>query len=120
MPVYFDSPAAKWHWVFAHHSEHRYPLARGIFLGLLWLTNSDFRAGMVVSTGLLVASAMLLIVAARRLRSSSIRGSEPSWSRPSRLPHCYRLRNRAGCGWRCRIAPRHTSWPCGSASEPPN
>ncbi len=80
VPVYFDSASAKWDWLFERHSEHCYPLARGIFLGLLWLTDSDFRAGMVVSTGLLVGSAALLIVAARRLRSSSIRGSEASWS----------------------------------------
>lgn len=80
VPVYFDSASAKWDWLFERHSEHRYPLARGIFLGLLWLTNSDFRAGMVLSVGLLIASAALLIVAARRLRSSSVGGSEPSWS----------------------------------------
>lgn len=80
VPVYFDTASAKWDWLFERHSEHRYPLARGIFLGLLWLTNSDFRAGMVVSSGLLVGSAALLIVAARRVRSSSIRGSEASWS----------------------------------------
>jgi len=56
------------HWLSERHMEHRFPLARIVFLGLLEATGHDFRAGMWMSLGLLAATTAILILAARGLR----------------------------------------------------
>jgi hypothetical protein len=55
-------------WLGERHMEHRFPLARAVFLGLLESTGHDFRAGMWLTTILLSCSAAALILAANRLR----------------------------------------------------
>ena len=55
-------------WIGERHMEHRFPLARAVFLGLLEVTGHDFRAGMWLTTILLSCSAASLILAASRLR----------------------------------------------------
>lgn len=56
-----------WPWVWSQNNEHRLPVARLTYLGLLHLTH-DFRSGMVFNTLLLAALAAALVLAARRLR----------------------------------------------------
>ena len=58
-------------WVFARHAEHRFPLARAVYLGLHSATGRDFRAGMWLTVFLLSASAAVLLLAARRQRGRS-------------------------------------------------
>lgn len=55
-------------WAFAHHSEHRYPLAKLLWLGSVRTTGYNFKAPMFVTLGLLTAAAVLLQWAARRVR----------------------------------------------------
>lgn len=62
---------SRWDWVFARHYEHRYILARAIFLLLDAVSGHDFRAGMWVTVVLLSASALQLIRVARQLRGYS-------------------------------------------------
>jgi hypothetical protein len=58
-------------WALAHHNEHRYPLAKLLWAGLLHATGFDFRAGGVGSALILAGSAAALATAARRLRGRS-------------------------------------------------
>jgi hypothetical protein len=55
-------------WAFGHHNEHRYPLGRAVWAGVLRATGYDFRAPMFASVGLLTAAAVLLQLAAHKLR----------------------------------------------------
>lgn len=68
VPITYASWSEKIQWIGERHMEHRFPLARIIFLGLLEATNYDYRAGMWMTLGLLGASTAALILAARRLR----------------------------------------------------
>ncbi len=56
-----------WGWVWAQNNEHRLPVARLVYLGLLEVT-SDFRSGAVFDTLLMAAVAAALVLLARRLR----------------------------------------------------
>jgi hypothetical protein len=56
-----------WDWVWSQNNEHRLPVARLIYLGLVEVTR-DFRAGAVFDTLLMAAVAAALVVLARRLR----------------------------------------------------
>src|SRR5262245_1124612 len=48
----FFAPAERQtEWVFERHAEHRYPLARGLFLACLHASGDDFRAALWVSLG---------------------------------------------------------------------
>ena len=58
-------------WVFSRHNEHRFPLARVVYLGLHAATGNNFRAGMWLTVGLLAGSAATLSLAARALRGRS-------------------------------------------------
>ena len=58
-------------WAFARHNEHRFPLARLVYLGLHMATGHDFRAGMWLTVALLSACAAILGLAARQLRGCS-------------------------------------------------
>ena len=58
-------------WVFARHNEHRFPLARVVYLGLHAATGNNFRAGMWLTVVLLAGSAATLCLAARTLRGRS-------------------------------------------------
>jgi hypothetical protein len=55
-------------WLWAQHAEHRVPLAKLIWLGLLQLTNYDFRVGTSISVLAVGAVAFVMIWTARRLR----------------------------------------------------
>src|SRR5262245_24981919 len=55
-------------WLWEQNSEHRLPLPRLAYLGLLKLTGGDFRSGMVFDTLLMAALACAMILVARRLR----------------------------------------------------
>src|SRR5262249_47911469 len=55
-------------WLWEQNSEHRLPLPRLAYLGLLKLTGGDFRSGMVFDTLLMAALAGAMILVARRLR----------------------------------------------------
>lgn len=58
-------------WLTAHHNEHRYPLAKAVWLGTLRLTGYDFKAPMYVTVGLLTAAAVLFQWTARWVRGRS-------------------------------------------------
>lgn len=66
--ISYASRAEQVEWLGERHMEHRFPLARIIFLGLLDVSGHDFRPGMWVSFGLLAATAATLILAARCVR----------------------------------------------------
>lgn len=55
-------------WLFAHHNEHRYPLGRAVWAGVLEATNFNFRGPMYVTVGLHTAAAVLLVWAVRGRR----------------------------------------------------
>ena len=55
-------------WAFAHHVEHRYPLAKVLWLGAVRASGWNFRAPMYVILGLLTAAAVMLVWTARGWR----------------------------------------------------
>jgi hypothetical protein len=55
-------------WLWQQHLEHRLPFPKLVWLGLLRVTGYDFRAGMYCNVLLLGALALVLILAARKLR----------------------------------------------------
>jgi hypothetical protein len=55
-------------WLWSQNNQHRIVLPRLIYVGLAWLTASDFRAGMYFGGLTLSCLAAVLMVAARRLR----------------------------------------------------
>ena len=55
-------------WLWRQNSEHRVPLPRLILLGLLKLTNGDFRIGMVFNVVTLGAISFAVILVARHMR----------------------------------------------------
>lgn len=55
-------------WLWAQHNEHRLPLPRLLLLGLLRVSDYDFRAGMVFNVLALSALAAALVRVAARLR----------------------------------------------------
>lgn len=57
-------------WLIEHHNEHRYPLARLLWLGSVRLAG-DFRAPMLLTVALLTATSLLLTTAARRWRGTA-------------------------------------------------
>ena len=68
VPITYASWSEKIKWIGERHMEHRFPLARIIYLGLLEATDYDYRAGMWMTLGLLGISAAALMRAAHRLR----------------------------------------------------
>ena len=63
-------------WVWAQNSEHRNPLTRLIFLGLLKIAQGDFRVGMffnIITLGVLSAA---MIAVARHLRDGRTRSAD--------------------------------------------
>jgi hypothetical protein len=56
-----------WSWLWSQNNEHRLPLPRLVYLGLLRVTH-DFRVGMVFNVIVLGLVAAVLILAARRVR----------------------------------------------------
>lgn len=60
-----------WHWIWAHHNEHRYSLSKALWLGILRTTGYDFAAPQYVSFALLLSSGVLLLWTARGLRGRS-------------------------------------------------
>lgn len=71
VPDYFAPPGHQFGWLFERHTDHRYPLARGIFLACLHLSGYDFRAAQWVSLGVTAAAAACLVAAARRFRGTA-------------------------------------------------
>jgi len=63
-----DSPGR---WIWKHHNEHRFPLAKGIWIGVLKATGYNFAAPQYLSFALLFSTALLLIWTARGLRGRS-------------------------------------------------
>jgi hypothetical protein len=55
-------------WLWSQHNEHRVPLPRLLLLGLYFISNSDFRAGMVFNVLSMAALAASLILIAKQLR----------------------------------------------------
>ena len=55
VPITYASWSEKIQWIGERHMEHRFPLARFIYLGLLEATDYDYRAGMWMTLGLLGA-----------------------------------------------------------------
>ena len=62
-----ESPTT-WHWIWEHHNEHRYPLAKSVWLGTLRATEYDFAAPQYISLVLLISTAVLFVWTARGLR----------------------------------------------------
>ncbi len=65
-PIAGEEPSF-WSWVWAQNNEHRLPIARLLYLGVLAVAR-DFRAGMVLNTLIMAALAAGLVLAARRIR----------------------------------------------------
>jgi hypothetical protein len=57
-------------WLWAQHNQHRFPIAKAIFYTSFRLTGG-FRTGLLLSVGLLSASAACLLYTARRMRGRS-------------------------------------------------
>ncbi len=57
-------------WLWSQNNEHRVPLPRILYLGLLKLTGGDFRAGMVANVLCIAGLAAAAIAVARKLRGS--------------------------------------------------
>jgi hypothetical protein len=55
-------------WLWAQNNEHRVPLPKLVYLGVLELAGGDFRAGMVVNALVVAAVAAAMVRTARRLR----------------------------------------------------
>lgn len=70
--VSYASFEEQFRWLGERHMEHRFPLGRVLYLGLLHLTGHDYRVGMWVTVGILAATAALLVLAARRLRGRTV------------------------------------------------
>jgi hypothetical protein len=66
--ISYASWADKLAWLGEEHMEHRFPMARLVFLVLLDITGHDYRAAMWLSVGLLAAASAGLMLAARQLR----------------------------------------------------
>jgi MFS family permease len=71
VPVLYGPTATKWEWVVERHAEHRYPLARLLYLGLFHATGGDYRAGMWCTLGLLSGAAALVMTTARTARGTT-------------------------------------------------
>src|SRR5260370_10180445 len=59
-------------WLWQQNNEHRIPLPKVVYLGLAWLTRSDFRAGMYFNAVALGLMAALFIFALPQQRGASI------------------------------------------------
>jgi hypothetical protein len=59
------------HWLWSIHNEHRLPLARLIYVGLIRLSGNDFRSGMYFNVFGLSALSLCLLVFLRRLRGNT-------------------------------------------------
>lgn len=57
-----------WQWLWSQNNEHRLPVPRLIFLGLLKLSNGDFRVGMVYNVLVLAGMAAASMLVIRRIR----------------------------------------------------
>ncbi|HEU4564919.1 MAG TPA: hypothetical protein VFS05_09740 [Gemmatimonadaceae bacterium] len=55
-------------WLWAQNNEHRVPLPKLLYLGLLKASGGDFRSGMVFNALALAAMAAAMMLAARRIR----------------------------------------------------
>jgi len=64
VPSLFDTPSGQLRWLFERHGEHRYPLARAVYLSLFHLSGNDFRAGMWAVLALHAGAAALFLRAA--------------------------------------------------------
>jgi hypothetical protein len=59
------------HWLWSIHNEHRLPLPRLIYVGLIRLSGNDFRSGMFFNVFGLSALSLCLLVFLRRLRGNT-------------------------------------------------
>ena len=71
VPITYAPWSERIHWLGEPHMEHRFPLARVVWLCLLDVTHQDYRAGMWLTVLLNASAALALIVAARRLRGQT-------------------------------------------------
>jgi hypothetical protein len=55
-------------WLWAQNNEHRLPLQKAVYLGLLKAGGGDFRIGMIANTLMLGGLSLAMILTARRLR----------------------------------------------------
>lgn len=60
-----------WRWLWSQNNEHRVPVPRLIMLALLWLSNGDFRSGMLFDILSLSALAATMMRTARVVRGHS-------------------------------------------------
>jgi hypothetical protein len=70
-PVLAGKQPVTLHWLWSQSNEHRVPVPKLVLLGLLKLTNCDFRAGMFFNVLALGAMSVVVIRVARRLRGST-------------------------------------------------
>ena len=68
VPITYAPWSERVAWLGATHMEHRFPLARVVYLCLLDATHQDYRTGMWMTVGLFALTSAALILAARRLR----------------------------------------------------
>lgn len=65
---FYSSGKQRLAWLIEKHMEHRFPLGRVVFLGVLEATGFNFQAGMFLTVGLLGGASAALMLAARKLR----------------------------------------------------
>ena len=61
-----------WSWLFAHHNEHRYPLAKLLWLGELRLVGFAFKPLLFVPLALMIGAALMILRAARTIRGRQL------------------------------------------------
>lgn len=68
LPVVAGNEPIDMPWVTGFVNEHRFILPKLVYIGLIWLTGADFRAGCFFSVAVLSAAAAMLMVTAGRQR----------------------------------------------------
>ena len=78
-------------WLWALNNEHRLPLQKAVYLGLLKASGGDFRIGMLANIGMLAGLCLAMILTARSLRGGQTRLADAFF--PLALLHLGHSRN---------------------------
>src|SRR5213593_1905318 len=70
VPTLTHNQPVTWEWLWSQHNEHRVPVPRLAFLGLIHLTTLDFRVPMFFNFLAMAALAAAMTVVVRRLRGT--------------------------------------------------
>jgi hypothetical protein len=78
-------------WLWAQNNEHRLPLQKAVYLGLLKASGGDFRIVMLANIGMLAGLCLAMILTARSLRGGQTRLADAFF--PLALLHLGHVRN---------------------------